>query len=226
MAILLHIETATDLTSVCISKETKVLSIKNGSGPMMHSQELTLLIQESMKEQGLSFKELDAVSVSKGPGSYTALRVGTSVAKGICYAADIPLIAIDTLEAIAQATALEVQADFYCPMIDARRKEVYMSIYNNKNTCVKPCKAQILEASTFEEYIQNGQKIAFSGNGSPKYKEMVNQAEFLFLDVKCSALHLVSLAERAYEKKEFESIAYFEPIYLKPPNITIPKKRL
>ncbi len=226
MAILLHIETATDLTSVCISKDTAVLSIKNGSGPMKHSQELTLLIQESMREQDLSFKELDAVAISKGPGSYTALRVGTSVAKGICYAADIPLIAIDTLEAIMQATAQEVKADFYCPMIDARRKEVYMSVYNNKNTCLKPCQAQILEASTFDEYIQNGQKIAFSGNGSPKYQNMVDQPGFLFLDVKCSALHLVPLAERAYKNEEFESVAYFEPIYLKPPNITIPKKRL
>ncbi len=226
MALILHIETATDLTSVCISKDTTVLSIKNGSGPMKHSQELTLLIQDSMEELGLPFKELDAVSVSKGPGSYTALRVGTSVAKGICYAADKPLIAVDTLEALAYTTALEVKADFYCPMIDARRKEVYMSFYNNKNACLKPCQALILETSTFAKYVQDGQRIAFSGNGSAKYKEMANRPEFLFLDIKCSALHLVPLAEHAYEKKKFESTAYFEPTYLKPPNITIPKKRL
>lgn len=226
MAILLHIETATELTSVCISKDTDVLSIKNGSGPMMHSQELTVLIQDSMKELDLSFKELDAVAVSQGPGSYTALRVGTSVAKGICYASDKPMIAIDTLEALAYTTALHMEADFYCPMIDARRKEVYMSFYNNKNTILKPCQALILDVSSFGEYVEKGQTIAFSGNGSPKFKEMISRPEFLFSGINCSAINLIPLALEAYEKKEFKSIAYFEPVYLKPPNITIPKKRL
>ena len=226
MALLLHIETATDVTSICISRDTSVLSIKNGSGPMKHAQELTCLIQDSMKELGLSFKELDAVSVSQGPGSYTALRVGTSVAKGICYASDKPLIAIDTLEALAYTSALQIEADLYCPMIDARRKEVYMSFYNNKSTVLKPCQALILEATTFAEYVQEGQTIVFSGNGSSKFQEMVSRPEFLFSEVNCSAINLIPLALKAYEKKEFQSIAYFEPVYLKPPNITVPKKRL
>ncbi len=226
MAVLLHIETATDLTSVCISKDKAILSFKNGSGPMKHSQELTLLIQDSIEELGLSFNELDAVSISQGPGSYTALRVGTSVAKGICYACDKPLIAVDTLEALAYATALELTADFYCPMIDARRKEVYTSFFNNKITAVKPRQSLILDTTTFTEYAQKGQLIAFSGNGSPKFKEMVDRPEFLFSAVRCSAVNSIPLALKAYEKKEFESIAYFEPVYLKPPNITIPKKRL
>jgi len=193
---------------------------------MKHAQELTCLIQDSMKELGLSFKELDAVSVSQGPGSYTALRVGTSVAKGICYASDKPLIAIDTLEALAYTSALQIEADFYCPMIDARRKEVYMSFHNNKNTELKPCQSLILEATTFAEYVQEGQTIVFSGNGSPKFQEMVNRPEFLFSGVKCNAINSIPLALIAYEQKEFQSIAYFEPVYLKPPNITIPKKRL
>jgi len=226
MAILLHIETATDVTSICISKDTSVLSTKNGSGPMKHAQELTCLIQESMKELGLSFKELDAIAVSQGPGSYTALRVGTSVAKGICYASDKPLIAVDTLEALAYTSAQQIEGDFYCPMIDARRKEVYMSFYNNKNTNLKPCQALILEPHTFAEYVQKGQTIVFSGNGSPKFREMSNRPEFLFSEVNCDAINMIPLALKTYEKKEFESIAYFEPVYLKPPNITIPKKRL
>ena len=226
MALLLHIETATDLTSVCISKDNTVLSLKNGSGPMKHSQELTLLIQDSMNELGLSFQALDAVSVSQGPGSYTALRVGTSVVKGICYAADKPLIAVDTLEALAYSTAQQIEADFYCPMIDARRKEVYMSFYNNEITCLKSRQSLILDSTTFAEYVQEGQTIAFSGNGSPKFKEMADRPEFLFSTVKCNAINSIPLALKSYKKKEFESIAYFEPLYLKPPNITIPKKRL
>ena len=226
MSIILNIETATELSSVCISKDQEVLAIKEGSGPMKHSQEITLLIQDCLSTIGITFAQLDAVAVSKGPGSYTALRVGTSVAKGICYAVDIPLIGVDTLKSMAVASAAQVAADFYCPMIDARRKEVYMALYNNDITELKPCQAAILDQDSFGQDVSVGQKIVFSGNGSPKFEEMILRPEFVFTNIVCKASNLVPLALEAYKAKKFVSVAYFEPTYLKPPNITIPKKRL
>ncbi len=226
MPILLNIETATEISSVCLSKGDQILSLQESRVSMSHSEVTTLLIDACLKETGIAFQEINGVTISKGPGSYTALRVGSSVAKGICYALDKPLIAIDTLETLAWASKQIKQGDYYCPMIDARRKEVYMSFYNNKFTCLKVPQPLILDETTFSSEIASGKTIVFSGNGSSKFKDMNDRENFVFSEVFCSATHLVPLAVKSFEKKQFESLAYFEPIYLKPPNITIPKKKL
>ena len=226
MPILLNIETATEVSSVCLSKGEQILSLQESTVSMSHSQVTTLLIDACLKETGITFQEIDGVVVSKGPGSYTALRVGSSVAKGICYALNKPLIAIDTLEALAWASKQINKGDYYCPMIDARRKEVYMSFYNNKFACLKVPQPLVLDETTFSSETANGKTIVFSGNGSPKFKDMNKGENFVFSDVFCSAAYLVPLAVKSFEKKQFESLAYFQPTYLKPPNITIPKKKL
>lgn len=226
MAKILNIETSTDISSVCISEDGQLLSIKESPNSMAHAKEGTLLIKACLQAANLDFQQLDAVAISMGPGSYTALRVGSSIAKGICYAMDIPLIAVDTLKSLGLAASKKLKGDFYCPMIDARRKEVYMSFYNSKLTELQEIQAKVLDKDTFTQDIINGQTIVFCGNGSAKFQEMTKQANFSFLDLVCSAKHLVPLAEKAFEKNQFESLAYFEPTYLKPPNITVAKKKL
>jgi len=226
MAKILNIETSTEVSSVCISEHGQIRSLKESTNSMAHAKEGTLLIEACLKEANLSFQQLDAVAVSKGPGSYTALRVGSSIAKGICYAMDIPLIAIDTLKSLAIAASTKLAADFYCPMIDARRKEVYMAFYNNEITELQEVQAKVLDKESFVQEISATEVLVFCGNGSGKFQEMTEQPNFLFLEVVCSAQHLIPLAEEAFQKKYFESLAYFEPTYLKPPNITIAKKKL
>jgi len=226
MAKILNIETSTDISSVCISENGQILSKKESLHSMVHAKEGTLLIASCLNAANLNFQQLDAVAISKGPGSYTALRVGSSMAKGICYAMDIPLIAVDTLKALATAASTKLEGDFYCPMIDARRKEVYMSFHNNKLTEIHKVQAKILDKDTFTQDISAEETIVFCGNGSPKFQEMTKQANFLFLDLVCAAQYLVPLAEEAFRDNHFESLAYFEPTYLKPPNITVAKKKL
>lgn len=226
MAKILNIETSTEVSSVCISENGQILSFKESPNAMAHAKEGTLLVKACLKEANWDFQQLDAVAVSKGPGSYTALRVGSSIAKGICYALDKPLIAVDTLQSLALAASKELVGDIYCPMIDARRKEVYMAFYNNKMTELKPVQAKILDETSFSEDISKGERIVFCGNGSGKFQLMTAQPSFLFLSLICSAKHLIPLAELAFKNQQFESLAYFEPTYLKPPNITVAKKKL
>jgi len=226
MAKILSIETSTDISSVCISEYGQILSVKESIHSMAHAKEGTLLIAACLKAANLDFQQLDAVAISKGPGSYTALRVGSSIAKGICYAMDKPLIAVDTLASLALAASTKLAADFYCPMIDARRKEVYMAFYNNKVAELQEVQAKILDRDSFSMEIPTTETILFCGNGSVKFQEMTEQPNFLFLDLICSAKHLIPLAEKAFKNKQFESLAYFEPTYLKPPNITVAKKKL
>ena len=221
MAKILHIETSTDISSVCISEDGQLSSLKESINAMAHAKEGTLLIEACLKEANLSFQQLDAVALSEGPGSYTALRVGSSIAKGICYAMDIPLIAISTLKSLALAASKKIKADFYCPMIDARRKEVYMAFYNNELSELMEVQAKILDTASFSQEISVTESLVFCGNGSGKFQEMTEQPNFLFVDLVCSAQHLIPLAEEAFYHKNFESLAYFEPTYLKPPNITL-----
>jgi len=225
MAIILNIETATEISSVCIASGKNILSIKESEEPMVHTRETTQLIESCLKQAGLKIEQLEAVAVSSGPGSYTALRVGSSVAKGICYAQDIPLLAISTLQSLALGASTIDKGDFYCPMIDARRKEVYLEIYNNMMTSVSACTPQILTLEFIEELAEKG-RIIFAGNGAIKFATMSTRPNFIFTNILCSSKHLVLLSAEAFERKNFADTAYFEPIYLKPPNITTSKKRL
>jgi len=184
------------------------------------------MIESCLKEAGLTLENIDAIAISKGPGSYTSLRIGTSIAKGMCYALDKPMIAIDTLKSMALAAKKIAKGDYYIPMIDARRMEVYTAFYEEQMICEKATHALIMDETTFETQLTAKKTIVFAGNGAEKLKKVVDSSQFIFTSIRCAAEHLVPLAVQAYEAGTFESIAYFEPDYLKPPNITTPKKVL
>jgi len=226
MAIILNIETATDIGSVCLSNGIEILANIKCATPFSHSKETTLMIEQCLNEAGIIMGQVDAIAISKGPGSYTSLRIGTSIAKGICYALDKPLIAVDTLQSMALATQKIAKGDHYIPMIDARRMEVYTAFYNTEMTCKKATHALIMDETTFKTALEAKETIVFSGNGAEKLKTVVDSPQFIFTSIRCAATHLVPLAVQAYEAEKFDSVAYFEPDYLKPPNITTPKKVL
>lgn len=227
MALILNIETATDICSICISKEDKVLILKEAEKGYSHTAEITLLLESCFLETGLSINELDAVAVSKGPGSYTSLRVGASTAKGICYALDKPLIAIDTLHSIALATCANAKQNaFYAPMIDARRMEVYTSLFDKDMNRIHETQAKIIDENSFQNHFQRGDTIIFSGNGASKCSEVIKSPNAVFNSEICSASNLVPLSYLAFQQNDFCDAAYFSPEYFKSPNITIPRKTL
>jgi tRNA threonylcarbamoyladenosine biosynthesis protein TsaB len=227
MPIILNIETATDICSICISNNEEILSSKEADKEYSHTSKITLLIENCCIEAGIKLKQLDAVAVSKGPGSYTSLRVGVSTAKGICYALDKPLIAIDTLQSIALATfEKDKQGTFYAPMIDARRMEVYTSLYDKSMNLVEETHAKIIDERSFQEYFEKGDTIIFSGNGAPKCQNVIKSPQAGFNSEVCSATKLVPLSFLAFQKSDFCDAAYFSPFYFKSPNITIPRKTL
>ena len=224
MAIILNIETSTEVCSVSLAKNGELLFEKGDNKGMNHSALLTIFINEIFAENNLSIKNIDAVAVSKGPGSYTGLRIGVSVAKGLCYALEKPLIAVNTLDAMADYTAGNIN-DFtdlgtdnnvlLCPMIDARRMEVYTALYNKNGESVKPVDAEIIDEQSFSEYFEK-HKILFFGNGAEKCKKYLSHHNALFTGPsKISARFMQNIVEKKYNKKEFEDVAYFEPFYLK-----------
>lgn len=224
--LLLLLETATDICSIGISREDQLLCLVEIDERADHAARINELILQACKEAGCRLPEINAVAISKGPGSYTSLRVGTATAKGICYALDKPLIAVDTLESIARASR-QTQKDkwLYAPMIDARRMEVYTTLFDENFNVLEATHPLIIEPDVFDHYLDKDYKIVLSGNGSEKCLEVLPKT-IHWQDVKCSATHLVELARHAYEKQQFEDLAYFEPFYLKKPNITKSKKRL
>lgn len=224
---ILNIETATDMCSVCISHNGQILAYAEGEKGFNHASILTILIQDCLKKIKFKLEELDAVAISQGPGSYTGLRIGVSVAKGICYALDKPLIAIDTLKSLAWACAKNEKEDvLYCPMIDARRMEVYTATYDHNNKETEAVSAKIIDKNSFSEYFDNEQTIIFCGNGSEKCKPVLTSPHAKFSPILCSAKHLSSLSKKYFEEDKFSDVAYFSPLYYKSPNITIPKKIL
>ncbi len=227
MALFLLIETATDICSIGISDGTRLLALRESDAFHEHAARITGMIVACAEEAKVPLSALDAVAVSTGPGSYTGLRIGVSTAKGICYALQKPLIAVDTLQALALATAhVEKRPALYCPMIDARRMEVYAAIFDADNRLIQPAAALRVEENTFADYFAQEQAIVFSGSGAEKCKTVLHSPLAHFSPVVCSAAHLVPLATAAFATKMFADVAYFEPFYLKPPNITTPKKGL
>ena len=226
-ALILLIETATEICSIGLSDGDTLLALKESEKPYSHVSQITLLIDACLKKAGTTIAELDAVAVSSGPGSYTALRVGTAAAKGICYALEKPLLVVDTLKSLAMASA-ETGADkyLYCPMIDARRMEVYTAFFDGIYHPVEPTQALILQEDSFDQYLDAGYKLVISGNGAEKCQNLLKSSEIVYKNVGCSARHLSALAYRNFQAKSFENIAYYTPLYLKPPNITTPKKHL
>jgi tRNA threonylcarbamoyladenosine biosynthesis protein TsaB len=179
---------------------------------------LTTLIRSAVEQAGFSLKDLDAIAVAKGPGSYTGLRVGVSTAKGLCYALDKPLIAVNTLEAMSLQVIPFFSANtFFCPMIDARRMEVYAAVFDSENNIVQNTKAIILDHTSFEDLLLD-HKIIFFGDGSAKCKPLFSSnvnANFLSQDINPSARTVGQLASKSFSNDDFEDLASFEPFYLK-----------
>ena len=223
MAIILNIETATKNCSVCIAKNGEVLAIRElNDGNYSHAEKLHPFIQELLSEAKITSKQIDAVAVSKGPGSYTGLRIGVSAAKGICFAISKPLIAIDTLKSLA--CSISIDEGCVIPMLDARRMEVYSAVYNSKNEQIRAIKAEIIDAHSFKEELLKG-KVYFLGDGAAKCKNIITHDNAIFVDDKFpSTKEMVKLSYHKYEKNDIEDVAYFEPFYLKD-FIVIPEKK-
>lgn len=235
MAVILNIETSTEVCSVSLSKNGKLLFEKESNDGLNHSKLLTVFIEELFAENNLTLNMLDAVSVSKGPGSYTGLRIGVSVAKGLCFGLNISLIAINSLEImgvyaaknIARYTKLKSTKNLlFCPMIDARRMEVYTSLYDSKGQQIKPVSAEIIDENSFSEYFKEN-KILFFGNGADKCKSLLAKPNAVFQGpLQTSARFMQNISEIKYNNKEFEDVAYFEPFYLKNFIATLPKNKI
>lgn len=234
MALILNIETSTEVCSVNLARDGKLICERESLEGLNHSQLLTLFIDELFSKSGSSPGDLDAVAVSKGPGSYTGLRIGVSVAKGLCYTLDIPLLAVGSLEAMGRYTAdhqdlyLPEKKDgvLYCPMIDARRMEVYTAIYNENGELFTPVTAKIIDADSFSEQL-NMHTILFFGNGAGKCRQAITHPNASFSGPsKASARFMINYAEEKYNNNNRENVAYFEPFYLKDFIATIPGKKL
>jgi tRNA threonylcarbamoyladenosine biosynthesis protein TsaB len=234
MAFILNIETSTEVCSVNLARNGKLLIERESSTGLNHSQLLTVFIDEIFRENGFSPDMLDAVAVSKGPGSYTGLRIGVSVAKGLCYSLGIPLLALGTLDVLGRFAAEhrfeylnEPDIDenlLFCPMIDARRMEVYTSLFNSAGKQLEPVSAKIIDETYLSGWLQQ-HRILFFGNGSEKCRQALDHPNALFLGpLFASARFMIKYAEEKFNKKEWENVAYFEPFYLKNFVATIPKK--
>ncbi len=190
---------------------------------------LTVFIGEAMAEAGIDYRELSGVAVSRGPGSYTGLRIGVSAAKGICYGADIPLIALDTLLIMARGLLRNLADNdglLLCPMIDARRMEVYTALYDTAGTRVKDITAEIIDNDSFKDYLDE-RKIIFFGDGSGKCRDTLKHPNAVFIEgIYPSACYMAQLSFKAFAEKKFEDTAYFEPFYLKDFLATTPKNKM
>ena len=228
MTYILNIETSTKVCSVSISKNGADFLLKeNETENYSHSETLNVFIEELINSSEIEFKDLSAVAVSGGPGSYTGLRIGSSSAKGFCYALEIPFIATQTMKGMFEYVKREhPDFDIYIPMIDARRMEVYSSIYEGNGNELKGVSADVLEVGIYDEYVQGKRTLIF-GNGAEKCRELFPESNFEF-DVKSniSAIGMNEIAYSKYQKKQFEDLAYFEPNYLKDFIAGKPKKIL
>jgi len=214
LALILNIETATKNCSVSIAKNGKTLElIELNNGTYSHAEKLHEFINKVITKAGFKLKNLDAVAVSKGPGSYTGLRIGVSAAKGLCFALDIPLISTDTLQSLAQV--ISISEGFVIALLDARRMEVYSSVFNKKNMQLRKVKAEIITTNSFSDYL-NKQKVYFLGDGAEKCKQLITHKNAVFIDAKFpSANEMSALSFEKYKKNNIEDVAYFEPFYLK-----------
>jgi len=220
---ILNIETATKNCSVALAKDGQIILCKEiAEEGYSHAERLHVFIEEIIQEAGITLKELSAIAVSQGPGSYTGLRIGVSAAKGLCYALDIPLIAVDTLQTLASQVSFS--DGLIVPMIDARRMEVYSAIFSSTLEKKREILAEIVTENSFED-IQ--EKVYFVGDSNEKCKTVLSKENFVFLDdIKYpSAKEMGALSFEKYKKSDTVDVAYFEPYYLKDFLITTPKKK-
>jgi tRNA threonylcarbamoyladenosine biosynthesis protein TsaB len=228
MALILHIETASPVCSVALSRDGNIIGLRESSEEKSHAVRLTLFIDELLKEQGIGPSSLDAVSLSMGPGSYTGLRIGTSVAKGFAYGAGIPLIGLPTLKILAAGFIAKhhPKEGLLCPMLDARRMEVYTALFDITLNEHLPTEAHILDEGSFQEYLLS-QPVYFFGSGSTKTPEVIRHPNAIQGGpFPLSAAFQSELAEQEFARGAFLDTAYFEPHYLKEFIASIPKNKV
>jgi tRNA threonylcarbamoyladenosine biosynthesis protein TsaB len=223
LAIILNIETATKNCSVSLAEDGNILAIKElNNGNYSHAEVLHPFIVAVLKEAKISSQQINAVAVSKGPGSYTGLRIGVSTAKGLCFSLDTPLISIDTLHSLSHSISIE--KGVIVPMLDARRMEVYAAVFNKDHEQIRDIKAEIINEDSFMTELANTQ-VYFLGDGAQKCKEFITHTNAVFIENKFpSAKEMAQLSFDKYKKNDIEDIAYFEPFYLKD-FIVVPQKK-
>lgn len=235
MALILSIETGTDVCSVALANDGELMALRESDEGRDHAKKVALFVDELLRETGVQPDDLDAIAVGKGPGSYTGLRIGVSFAKGMCYALNIPLIAIGSLDALTEvaredydAGILDIEDEEWalarlCPMVDARRMEVYAQVFDNEGRPLSEVTAEVVTEESFAQWRKAGRFVIF-GNGARKCCETLD--DVICVDVAPSARGIVRLAEEAFNAEKFEDIAYFEPFYLKEFLVIPSKKKL
>lgn len=232
---ILQIDTATAVCSVALSKNGQTLRLIEQEGQNIHAEKLTVFIDQILNEEGLKLSDLSAVSISKGPGSYTGLRIGVSTAKGLCFGTELPLIALDSLHSLARGYARQNTDRLskrigLCPAIDARRMEVYQTLINSEDLKIlEETKAQIVDEETYQIWFEKGlEEIHLFGSGADKFSEMFenNKQVQVIENFKSSAGFMSEESYARFLNVEFENLAYFEPLYLKDFIPTTPRKRL
>ena len=223
MAYILQIETATTNCSIAISYKGGTIALKEINNGYSHAENIHTFIKDILIENKLEYSDLTAVAVSKGPGSYTGLRIGVSTAKGLCFSLDIPLIAIETLEVLAYQA--KVTEGFIVSMIDARRMEAYTKVFTLDYKEYREIQAEILNEESFKEMLAQN-KVIFIGNKTEKTQEVIQHKNASFIDTLPSAKEMSSLAYNKYKKNDIEDVAYFEPYYLKDFLVTPSKKKI
>jgi tRNA threonylcarbamoyladenosine biosynthesis protein TsaB len=224
VAVILNIDTAVEGASVCVANNELLVAEKSNPSKMDSAAWLHLAISDLLKENKLDIKNFDAIAISSGPGSYTGLRVGMAAAKGLCYAAHIPLIMVNTLEIMAMA-GKKLATGLLCPMIDARRMEVFTAVYDTNFHLVLPPSNLVLTEESFSDLLREN-RLSFFGNGSPKFKQLLppgDKAEFL--EVNYSAADMIELSLNKWKNKELANLAYSEPFYGKEFYSPPPKKK-
>ena len=236
MALILSIETGTDVCSVALANDGELMALRESDEGRDHARKVAVVVDELLREAGVQPDDLDAVAVGMGPGSYTGLRIGVSFAKGMCYALNIPLLAVGSLDALMEVAREdfdagiidleddEWQSAYLCPMVDARRMEVYTRLFDAQGKALTDVSAEVVTADSFSEWRGSHRRFVIFGNGAKKCAELLSDAEYI--EVAPSARGIVRLAEEAFNAGRVENIAYFEPFYLKDFIVIPSKKRL
>jgi tRNA threonylcarbamoyladenosine biosynthesis protein TsaB len=225
LGIILNIETSTKNCSVSISNGAEIIQLKElNTGGYSHAEKLHPFIQDCMQAAGITFSDLDGVCVGKGPGSYTGLRIGVSAAKGLCFANDLPLMAVNSLEILARSQTID--SGVIVPLIDARRMEVYSAVFDSQFNWIRETQAEIINASSFASYLEKG-SVYFVGDGAEKCKDVITHKNAHFINNEFpSAKNMVHISTEKLAQKDVEDVAYFEPYYLKNFVATPEKKKL
>lgn len=234
MALILCIETGTDICSVGIARDGVLLSLRESDEGRDHARKVGVFVDELLRETGIAPDEIDAVAVGKGPGSYTGLRIGVSFAKGLCYGLGKPLVAVGSLDALVEVAREDYAAGILsvddwdrallCPMVDARRMEVYAQVFDSTGAAQSEVAAEVVDEESFAAFRSSGRPFVIFGSGACKCADTLSGARFV--EVAPSARGLARLAQQALDEGRTEDVAYFEPFYLKDFVVTTSKKQL